>query len=223
MVRSARVWALLAAGWMAGAGVARSEILVMQGPDGRTLITNRGARSGYKVVSRHREFFGSSAMGMYAPVAGDPAKYEDTVRKTAKRYALEPSLVKAVIRAESNFDPMAISSKGAMGLMQLMPDSARMHEVRNAFDPTENIHGGARHLRYLMDRYAGKLDLVLAAYNAGTKPVDECRGIPRIPETQEYVRRVRLFHVIYRGNEAKASRPAPVVASAELPAKRSSD
>jgi hypothetical protein len=223
MVGWARVWALLAAGWMAGVGVARSEILVMQGSDGRTLITNRGARSGYKVISRHREFFGSSAMGMYAPVAGDPAKYEDTVRKTAKRYSLEPSLVKAVIRAESNFDPMAISPKGAMGLMQLMPDTARLHEVRNAFDPTENIHGGARHLRYLMDRYAGKLDLVLAAYNAGTKPVDECRGIPRIPETQEYVRRVRLFHVIYRQNEAKPSRPAPVVATAELSAERSSD
>ena len=131
MVRSARVWALLAAGWMAGAGVARSEILVMQGPDGRTFITNRGARSGYKVISRHREFFGSSAMGLYAPVGGDPAKYEEAVRQTAKRFSLEPSLVKAVIRAESNFDPMAVSPKGAMGLMQLMPDTARMHEVRN--------------------------------------------------------------------------------------------
>jgi len=218
-----RVGSLLAVGWLLCARVVHSEILVMQGPDGRTFITNRGARSGYKVISRHREFFGSSAMGLYAPVGGDPAKYEEAVRQTAKRFSLEPSLVKAVIRAESNFDPMAISPKGAMGLMQLMPDTARMHEVRNAFDPTENIHGGARHLRYLMDRYAGKLDLVLAAYNAGTKPVDECRGIPRIPETQEYVRRVRLFHVIYRGNEAKASRPAPVVASAELPAKRSSD
>ncbi len=223
MVLMGRLWALLLAGVMLGVPAARAEILVMQSPDGRTLITNRGARSGYKVISRHREFFGSSAMGMYARVGGDPAKYEETVTKTAKRYALEPSLVKAVIRAESNFDATAISSKGAMGLMQLMPDTARMHEVRNAFDPAENIHGGVRHLRYLMDRYGGKLDLVLAAYNAGTKPVDECRGIPRIPETQEYVRRVRLFHVIYRQNEAKASRPAPVVARAELPAKPSSD
>ena len=213
----------MAVGLLLWAGVAQSEILVMQGPDGRTLITNRGARSGYKVISRHREFFGSSAMGMYAAVGGDPAKYEEAVRQTAKRFSLEPSLVKAVIRAESNFDPMAVSPKGAMGLMQLMPDTARMHEVRNAFDPAQNIHGGARHLRYLMDRYAGKLDLVLAAYNAGTKPVDACRGIPRIPETEEYVRRVRLFHVIYRQNEAKASRPAPVVARAELPAKRSDD
>jgi hypothetical protein len=223
MVRTVGGGTLLAVGLLLWAGVAQSEILVMQGPDGRTLITNRGARSGYKVISRHREFFGSSAMGMYAAVGGDPAKYEEAVRQTAKRFSLEPSLVKAVIRAESNFDPMAVSPKGAMGLMQLMPDTARMHEVRNAFDPAQNIHGGARHLRYLMDRYAGKLDLVLAAYNAGTKPVDACRGIPRIPETEEYVRRVRLFHVIYRQNEAKASRPAPVVARAELPAKRSDD
>jgi hypothetical protein len=221
MVRT--VGTLVAVGLLLWAGVAQSEILVMQGPDGRTLITNRGARSGYKVISRHREFFGSSAMGMYAAVGGDPAKYEEAVRQTAKRFSLEPSLVKAVIRAESNFDPMAVSPKGAMGLMQLMPDTARMHEVRNAFDPAQNIHGGARHLRYLMDRYAGKLDLVLAAYNAGTKPVDACRGIPRIPETEEYVRRVRLFHDNYRQNEAKASRPAPVVARAELPAKRSDD
>ncbi len=220
MVLQARVW-LLAAGFVLVAGSARSEILVMESPDGRMLLTNRGARSGYRVISRHREFFGSSAMGLYAPVGGDPAKYEETVKKTAKRYSLEPSLVKAVIRAESNFDPTAISSKGAMGLMQLMPDTARMHEVRNAFDPAENIHGGVRHLRYLMDRYAGKLDLVLAAYNAGTKPVDECGGIPRIAETQEYVRRVRMFQGIYRQSDANASLPPPVVARADLPAERS--
>jgi soluble lytic murein transglycosylase-like protein len=181
-----------------GAGPANPEILVMQGPTGRLLITNLGERSGYKIISRHREFYGSSGMGLHASVGGDPSKYEETVRLTAKEFSLEPSLVKAVIRAESNFDPMAISSKGAMGLMQLMPDTARMHEVRNAFDPTENIHGGVRHLRYLMDRYGGDLDLVLSAYNAGTKPVDEVRAIPRIPETQEYVRRVRFFHAVYR-------------------------
>ena len=106
-----------------------------------------------------------------------------------------------------------------MGLMQLMPDTARMHEVRNAFDPTENIHGGVRHLRYLMDRYAGNLDLVLSAYNAGTKPVDEARGIPHIPETQEYVRRVRLFHAVYRNGEARAAQRMPRVARVDLAGK----
>ncbi|HSD10117.1 MAG TPA: lytic transglycosylase domain-containing protein [Candidatus Binatia bacterium] len=202
---------------LCGASTARGEILVMQGPSGNLLITNRGERSGYRIISRHREFYGSSGMGLRAPFAGDPSKYEETVRLTAKRFSLEPSLVKAVIRAESNFDPMAISSKGAMGLMQLMPDTARMHEVHNAFDPAENIHGGVRHLRYLMDRYGGNLDLVLSAYNAGTKPVDEARGIPRIPETQEYVRRVRFFHAAYRSGEAKAAQRAALVARIDVP------
>jgi hypothetical protein len=201
-------WALLA--FVFAAGATRADILVMQAPNGQLLITNQGKRDGYKVISRHREFFGSSGMGLRAPIGGDPTKYEEAVQATAKRYALEPSLVKAVIRAESNFDPMAISPKGAMGLMQLMPDTARMHEVRNAFDPTENIRGGVRHLRYLMDRYAGRLELVLAAYNAGTKPVDFARGIPRIPETEEYVRRVRFFHAVYRNDQAKTVQPAMV-------------
>jgi soluble lytic murein transglycosylase-like protein len=154
-------------------------------------------------------------MGLHAPLGGDPAKYEAAVRAFARKYALEPSLVKAVIRAESNFDPLAISPKGAMGLMQLMPDTARMHDVRNAFDPTENIEGGVRHLRYLMDRYGGKLDLVLAAYNAGTKPVDEARGVPHIAETEEYVRRVRLFHAVYRRKAAKPEKPEKLIARAE--------
>jgi hypothetical protein len=192
---------------------ARADILVMSGPDGRMLITNRGARSGYKVISRHREFAGSSGMGLYSAAGGDPSKYEDAVRLASHQYKLDPSLVKAVIRAESNFVPGAVSSKGAMGLMQLMPDTARMHGVRNAFDPTDNIVGGARHLRYLMDRYDGRLDYVLSAYNAGTRPVDAADGIPSIPETQEYVRRVRTFHAVYKNSE-----PEPKRAPAVLPA-----
>lgn len=216
VARWMRMRGVLALAVLSGAGAAYGEILVMEGPSGNLLLTNRGQRSGYRIISRHREFYGSSGMGLGSPVAGDPSKYEEAVRLTAKQFSLEPSLVKAVIRAESNFDPMAISSKGAMGLMQLMPDTARMHEVRNAFDPTENIHGGVRHLRYLMDRYDGNLDLVLSAYNAGTKPVDEARGIPSIPETQEYVRRVRLFHAAYRNGEARAARHASLVARADV-------
>jgi hypothetical protein len=196
-----------------------ADILVMKATDGRLLITNLGQRAGYTILSRHREFFGSSGMGLGSGRGGDPSKYEQAVRQTARLFALEPSLVKAVIRAESNFDPMATSPKGAMGLMQLMPDTARMHEVRNAYDPAENIHGGARHLRYLMDRYRGDLDLVLAAYNAGTKPVDRVRGIPGIPETREYVRRVHLFRARYRDAEAKLPKIGPMVARVDLSGK----
>src|SRR5882724_4650038 len=211
------------------ATAAHADILIMLGPDGRTLITNRGERSGYKIISRHREFFGSSGMGLWAKFAGDPSKYEDAVRLTANQYKLEPSLVKAVIRADSNFAPMAVSPKGAMGLMQLMPDTARMHGVRNAFDPTENIVGGVRHLRYLMDRYDGRIDYVLSAYNAGTRPVDAANGIPNIAETQEYVRRVRMYHVIYKNSQpapttivkvpAKTAKGAPMLARVDLAGK----
>jgi len=218
MVR-VRVSAAIVTAVLLSVTVARADILVMQGADGRLLITNQGQRSGYKVISRHHEFFGSSGMGLRASASGDSSKFEDAMRETAKKYSLEPALVKAVIRAESNFDPKAISPKGAMGLMQLMPDTARMHEVRNAFDPNENISGGVRHLRYLMDRYGGKLDLVLAAYNAGTKPVDLVRGIPSFAETQEYVRRVRFFHGVYRNSEPPAPRPAPMVARVDLAGK----
>ena len=219
MIGNIRIGRLLAVALTAVsmAGAARADILVMSGPGGQMLITNRGERSGYKVISRHREFFGSSGMGLYSAIGGDPGKYEDAVRLAAYQYKLDPSLVKAVIRAESNFVPSAISPKGAMGLMQLMPDTARMHGIRNAFDPTENIVGGVRHLRYLMDRYDGRIDYVLSAYNAGTRPVDAADGIPNIPETQEYVRRVRMFHAIFKNvpkNGELQQRPAPGIVPA---------
>lgn len=191
------------------ATAASAEILVMRGPNGQLYLTNRGEKSGYKVISRHREFFGSSGMGLRSRRGGDPTKYDEAVRKAAAEHSLDPHLVKAVIRAESNFDPMATSVKGAMGLMQLMPDTARMHGVKNAYDPLENIGGGVRHLRYLMTRYESNLDLVLAAYNAGTKPVDAVKGIPAYAETREYVRRVREFHAHYDTAQARL-RPASV-------------
>ncbi len=201
---------------LVAATAAQAEILVLKGPNGQLFITNRGEKAGYQVLSRHREFFGSSGLGLGAAREGDSSRYEEAVRTTASQYALDPHLVKAVIRAESNFDPMAISSKGAMGLMQLMPDTARQHEVKNAFDPVQNIRGGVRHLRYLLDRYRGDLDLVLAAYNAGTKPVDAVNGIPNISETREYVRRVRDFHTRYRARAASLPRPAAAISKLDL-------
>jgi soluble lytic murein transglycosylase-like protein len=120
---------------------------------------------------------------------------------------VDAHLVRAVIRAESNFNPMATSNKGAMGLMQLMPDTARLWEVKNAYDGDQNIAGGVRHLRYLIDRYAGDLDLVLAAYNAGTRPVDAVNRIPNIPETIEYVRRVREFQSYYASTPTGVPKP----------------
>ena len=112
------------------------------------------------------------------------------IKETAERYGVSPVLVEAVIRVESAFNPWAVSRKGAQGLMQLMPTTAATLGVRNSFDPRQNIEGGVRHLRYLLDRYPGNVPFALAAYNAGEGAVDSYRGIPPYPETQQYVQKV---------------------------------
>jgi soluble lytic murein transglycosylase len=119
------------------------------------------------------------------------------IQDTARRHGLNESLVMAVIQAESRFDHRAVSRKGAQGLMQLMPDTARELGVRNSFDPVENIEGGVRHLRNLLDSFGGKLHLALAAYNAGRDAVLQHRGIPPYPETQNYVRQVIQYYEQY--------------------------
>jgi soluble lytic murein transglycosylase-like protein len=123
--------------------------------------------------------------------------YDNLINEVARRHHVDTALVKAVIRAESDFVPEAISPKGALGLMQLMPATARMHGVWRAFEPRENVEGGVTHLRYLLDRYNGNLRLALAAYNAGEKAVDAHGGVPPFPETQEYVTSVLRFRDSY--------------------------
>jgi soluble lytic murein transglycosylase-like protein len=124
--------------------------------------------------------------------AGKPRyhRYGKIITDAARRCQMDPLLVRAVIGQESGFQANAISKTGAQGLMQLMPDTARSLGVHDAFDPKQNIEGGATLLRQLMDRYHGKLDLALAAYNAGPGAVDKYGGVPPYPETQAYVRNV---------------------------------
>ena len=124
--------------------------------------------------------------------------YDDDIQRASGRYHIDPDLIRAVIKAESDFKVSARSNKGAMGLMQLMPDTARLHNISDAYNPSENVEGGARHLRMLLDRYQGDLELSLAAYNAGSAAVEKHRGIPPFPETKEYVRRVLRFYDSYR-------------------------
>jgi len=108
----------------------------------------------------------------------------------AVRHHVDPSLVRSVVKVESNFNPNAVSRKGAMGLMQLMPSTARSLNVANPFDPAQNVDAGVRHLRQLLDSYGGNVRLSLAAYNAGAGAVARSAGVPHFRETQDYVRRI---------------------------------
>ena len=126
-----------------------------------------------------------------------PTSYDRLIREIAERNNVEYALVKAVIKAESDFDRLAVSRKGALGLMQLMPETAAQHQVRDVFLPRDNIEGGCRHLRMLLDRYGGNLPLAVAAYNAGTRTVEDARGVPPIPETREYLARVLRYRLAY--------------------------
>ena len=118
------------------------------------------------------------------------ARLERIVHEAARRHNLDPALVKAVITTESGWNPRAVSRKGAVGLMQLIPETAQRYGVGNPFDPAQNVEGGATHLRSLLDRYNGDLTKTLAAYNAGERAVDQSHGIPGYRETLGYVRKV---------------------------------
>jgi len=138
--------------------------------------------------------------GVFTPLSNLPsqAAYDPHIKLYCKLYGLDCNLVRAVIRAESGFNPTAVSPKGAMGLMQLMPDTSRDLGVENPFDPRQNIDGGVRYLRMMLDRFNNNTVLALAAYNAGPEAVVKHGGIPPFDETQIYVKRVMDFYDRYR-------------------------
>jgi soluble lytic murein transglycosylase len=131
------------------------------------------------------------------PSSNIPSAYLERINTACDRHGVDPALVHALMKVESDFNPLALSRKGAMGLMQLMPQTAVEMNVRNSFNPDENIDGGVKYLRYLLDRYEGNLSLALAAYNSGETAVKRWGTIPPFRETQNYVQRIMR---IYRGN-----------------------
>ena len=121
--------------------------------------------------------------------------YDPLIRRHSETHGIDPSLVKAVVKAESNFNPNAVSQKGAQGLMQLMPDTSKLMKVDNPFDPDQNIKGGIRYLRILEETFQGDIELMLAAYNAGpTKVIENKMTVPPIEETRNFIKRVKYYY-----------------------------
>jgi soluble lytic murein transglycosylase-like protein len=167
-----------------------ADVYMHKDKDGILTFTNVPNHSGFRRVLRES----------ISPLPGQTytSNFENFIVSASSRHSIDPDLIRAVIKTESDFNSNARSSKGAMGLMQLMPDTARQHNVLDAYNPLENIEGGARHLRLLLSRYRGNLELSLAAYNAGINAVERHGGIPPYAETRQYVRRVLHFYDGYR-------------------------
>ncbi len=130
---------------------------------------------------------------------------EPVIARHSRAHRLHPALIRAVIKTESDFDPLAVSRAGAIGLMQLMPQTAARLDVRDSYNPDENIGGGTKYLRQLLDRFNGNLPLALAAYNAGEHAVERYQGLPPIPETRQYVLKVLGYYRTFLTNDRLAS------------------
>jgi len=177
---------------------ASGQIATTTAEDGRRLFVNAELPATAKVTpsrSANRaiylpgetSFTGQNRPAMYLDRDGT----DKMVREAAERHNVDPALVRAVIETESNWNPMAKSRKGAMGLMQLIPSTAIRFGVNDAFSPKQNVDAGVHYLKMLLERYNGNLDLALAAYNAGEGAVDRAHGVPTYRETRNYVQRVQ--------------------------------
>jgi soluble lytic murein transglycosylase-like protein len=169
--------------------LASADIYKYVDAEGVIHLTNVPTESGikYTLIMREKRVIFDRKLGE------DISKYDHLITKASEKYSVDPALIKAVIKAESNFNHRAVSKKGARGLMQLMPATASSLHVQDSFHPESNIEGGVRYLRYLLNYFSGNLHLALAAYNAGENAVIRYGGIPPYPETQIYVRRVLSY------------------------------
>ncbi len=178
-----------------------STVYVYRNSHGSVLITDQPrSTTGYSLVSR-RTYGTARKSNDFSKLRPIISLFDPLIHQIALLQKMDRSLIKAVIHAESAFNPDAVSSKGAVGLMQLMPNTARSYGVLDRNDPAQNVAAGSRHLKDLLKRYADT-SLALAAYNAGIKSVDRFGGIPPYPETENYVKKVLILHELYRGRES---------------------
>lgn len=175
------------------AGGAVADIFVYVDQNGVMHFSNVPTHNRYRVYMKE-----GTTVTVLSPTKPDTDKYDLIISNTCNLHGVDFALVKAIIRAESAFDPYAISSKGAEGLMQLMPQTSKMLNVANPFDPEENIKGGVKYLKYLLERFNNDLKLSLAAYNAGETVVAQVNGIPNYRETKNYVAEVLRYYQEYK-------------------------
>jgi len=189
--------------WLWASAPASADIYSFTDDDGVIHLTNVPSDARYKVFLRSAPEVSEAGRPISPALLARSAQYDSIIESASASTSIEPELLRAVIVVESGFDAKAVSPKGARGLMQLMPATARAFGARNASDPRQNVHAGARYLRALMDRYHDDLELVLAAYNAGEVAVERHnRQIPPFRETRDYVPRVLR---IYRELRALSS------------------
>jgi len=153
-------------------------------------FTNVPTSSKYKLYIKEKS---SKTVNSYTT-----ERYNDLIAQASKRHGVAFSLLKAMIKIESDFDPLAVSSEGAKGLMQIMPDNIKALKIKDPFDPWENIMGGARYLKQLLKRFDGKLPLALAAYNAGPNTVERYKRIPPFKETEDFVDKVMKYYSAFK-------------------------
>src|SRR5258707_2487860 len=175
---------------------AQAQITRLANDDGRTLFVNAEPPVILKIASRRSNSIllpsETSLLGKNRPALNlDRDGAEKLVREAAERHSVDPALVRAVIETESNWNPSAVSRRGAVGLMQLIPTTAQRFGVNDLYSPQQNVDAGVKYLKTLLERYNGNLDLALAAYNAGEGAVDRAHGVPSFRETRDYVQRVQ--------------------------------
>lgn len=164
----------------------RADIYMYVDEDGSYYFTDTPTSSKYRLFLKERKPPPSKSYGT--------SRYDEIIQEASKRFGVEFRLLKAIIKVESNFNPTAVSKKGAAGLMQIMPGNFEDFQIWNPFDPWENIMGGTRYIKQLIDQFDGKLELALAAYNAGPNNINRAQGIPAIKETENFVTRVMKYY-----------------------------
>jgi soluble lytic murein transglycosylase len=180
-------------------GNALADIYMYIDSDGVLHFSNVSTSSQYRIYIKERPG--------RTPGETNPRSYDRIIREAADTHGLSEPLLKAIIKAESNFNPRAVSKKGAKGLMQIMPKNFKSLNIRDPFNPRENIMGGAKYFKRLHTRYDGKLPLALAAYNAGPHMVDKYKTIPPFPETRNFVEKVIKYYYVYKKYIAAVLKP----------------